>query len=287
MTNSYVHHKNITFQAFEHPLVDDRNFKTLEEYVLHLMHLKSYKEACEYCRDKDVLDWGCNIGYGMEILAETASSVSGLDLSERACIAARQRLGSKALQIQWYDGTQCDFSDQSFDVVTSFQVLEHISDYNSYFNEIIRVLRPGGLALFTTPNALLRLNPGMKPWNEFHIHEFAPSELMDFLNHRFSSVTIRGLFGTDELYWIERNRVEIAKQHALMTQNSWSLDKPLKRFIKRWFPFTLRIRDAMFNNDSKVLSPSDLARFSTVDLFYRDEDLDEALDLLAICQKSL
>ncbi len=287
MTDNCVHYKNIAFQAFEHPLVNDHTFKKIEEYVLHLMHLKSYEEACEYCRDKDVLDWGCNIGYGMEILAETASSVSGLDLSERAVVAARQRLGSKAFQIQWYDGTRCGFSDQSFDVVTSFQVLEHISDYDSYFNEIIRVLRPGGLALFATPNALLRLDPGMKPWNEFHIHEFAPSELMDFLKHRFSSVTIRGLFATDALYRIERNRVEIAKQHALVTQNSWALVKPLKRIIKRWFPFTLRIRDAVFGTDFKVLPFSELDCFSTADLFYRDEDIDEALDLMAVCQKSL
>ncbi len=120
MTKNLYHHENIDLQATEHPLVEDRFFKTIEEYVLHLMHMKSYDEAREICRGKDVLDWGCNVGYGMEILARNAASVSGLDLSERAISAARQRLGNKAAEIKSYDGKRCAFRDQSFDVVTSF-----------------------------------------------------------------------------------------------------------------------------------------------------------------------
>ncbi|HOP46426.1 MAG TPA: class I SAM-dependent methyltransferase [Desulfobacteraceae bacterium] len=289
MTDDFNHQTNITRQANEHPLVVDSVFKTIEEYVLHLMHLKSYETASEICMGKDVLDWGCNVGYGMEILAKNAASVSGLDLSERAVIAARKRLGDKATQIHCYDGIRCAFANQSFDVVTSFQVLEHISDYDTYFNEIRRVLKPGGLAVFATPNALLRLEPGMKPWNEFHIHEFAPSELREFLMTRFPSVTIRGLFAIDQFYWIERNRVERAKQGVIAAQKARSISIMIKTFVKKHYPFTLRIRDAMTRKNHtrpKTLSSSEIKQFTIADLFYRDENLDNALDLMAVCKKS-
>ena len=288
MTKDLDHQRNINLQAHEHPLVEDGVFKTMEDYILYLMHLKSYEEAREICVGKDVLDWGCNVGYGMEILAGTAASVAGLDLSEQAVTVARQRLGTRARDIQVYDGTRCAFPDQTFDVVTSFQVLEHISDYETYFNELLRVLRPGGLVILATPNAIVRLAPGMKPWNEFHVHEFAPSELREFLAARFSSVTIRGLFATDKFYRIERQRVERAKQDALAAQNPRGIVKSLKHKVKTNVPFALLVRDAILRayswRSAESLSPSELKEFSTADAYYREENLDNALDLMAICQ---
>jgi 2-polyprenyl-3-methyl-5-hydroxy-6-metoxy-1,4-benzoquinol methylase len=291
MTENHGHVRNINLQANEHPLVEDCVFSSIEGFVSHLMHVKSYESAGELCRGKDVLDWGCNTGYGMEILAKTAASVSGLDVSERAVIAARQRLGSNAADIQYYKGKRCGFADHSFDVVTSFQVLEHVSDYETYFSEILRVTRPGGLVILATPNAAMRLAPGMKPWNEFHVHEFAPAELAEFLKPRFASVTVRGLFGTDQLYKIERDRVESAKQAALTAPQSKDVIRSLKNYIKQQFPFVLRIKAAMRPArqpapPAATLDPSELARFSTDDLFYKDEDVNEALDLMAVCRKS-
>lgn len=289
ITKNFDHQRNIKLQAYDHPLVEDRSFWSIEEYVLHLIHLKAYETAAEISRGKSVLDWGCNMGYGMEILANTASSIAGLDLSERAVIAARRRLGAKATEIQFYKGTRCDFDDQAFDVVTSFQVIEHISDYDNYFGEILRVLRPGGLAIFTTPNALLRLAPRMRPWNQFHIHEFAPSELRELLITRFPSVIIHGLYATDQLYKIERDRVERARRGALAALHSRDIVKQIKAILKQWFPFVLRIRNLVSTPimpPAEALPPSEFTRFSTANLYFRAEYLDAALDLMALCKKS-
>jgi len=89
MTDDFNHQTNVNRQANEHPLVVDSVFKTIEEYVLHLIHLKSYETASEIRICKDVLDWGCNMGYGMEILARNAASVSGLDLSVTGLLVLR------------------------------------------------------------------------------------------------------------------------------------------------------------------------------------------------------
>ena len=284
-------------------------FRSPEEYALYLVHTKAYETAGVLGAGKDVLDWGCNVGYGMEVLSRTARSVSGLDLSERAVEAARRRLRRRSADIQWYQGGCCNYVDDAFDVVTSFQVIEHISDYDTYFGEILRVLRPGGTAIFTTPNAALRLAPGMKPWNEFHVHEFTPVELEDVLASRFHSVTVRGLFGVDELYAIERDRVVSIKESILsdgLHATGRRVDddekhsvpvtpRPLKpwgrfkSFVKRRFPVAVTVRDAMLLARDRrscldALGPEELSRFSVGDLFYRDAALDGALDLMAICR---
>ena len=160
-----------------------------------------------------ILDVGCNMGYGIQIMSAKAAFAAGLDVSPPAVEAAKKHLGNAA-DVRLYDGSRSDFPSQSFDLITSFQVIEHISDYESYFSELVRLLRPTGVALFTTPNSLIRLDPGMKPWYDFHVREFTPGELHALLATRFEEVTVRGMFGREDLYWIERNRVELARRVA-------------------------------------------------------------------------
>lgn len=90
----------------------------------------------------------------------------------------------------------------------SFQVIEHIANAGAYLSEIARVLRSDGVALFTTPNAAIRLDPGMKPWNEFHVREYLAEELSALLRATFPGVAVRGLFAADELYRTEFERCQ-------------------------------------------------------------------------------
>lgn len=271
------HLRNLKLQAEEHPLVMDRQFATIEAYVLHLIHRKAYEETARIVAGKRVLDLGCNVGYGTEVMLATAASAAGLDVSPRSVEAARTRLG-KAVDIRLYNGLRSDFPDQSFDAVVSLQVIEHISDYNTYFSEILRLLRPGGVALLTTPNACLRLEPGMKPWYEFHVREFTPKELHDLLATRFESVEVRGLFGNEAIYRIEYQRLAAARNAAKP-----SVVKSVKRVIRRSLPWVLAIRDRFRKQVPSVEFSQDT--FSTDDLFYGSDSLEESLDLMAICRK--
>ena len=198
----------IRLQAEEHPLIDDKAPETLSEKCLHLMHVKAYDEAAARAAGRDVLDVGCNTGYGTVRLVQEARSVTGVDVSPAAVAAARTREGGESVRFEVIDGLGLPFPDHSFDLVTSFQVVEHVADPGPYLREIRRVLRPGGIAILTTPNAAIRLDPGMTPWNRFHVREYRASELAVELGEVFDRVEVLGMFGVPTLYDLEIERVD-------------------------------------------------------------------------------
>jgi hypothetical protein len=109
-------------------------------------------------------------------------------------------------------GFDLPFPGHAFDLVTSFQVLEHVPDPKVFLGELSRVTRPGGQIVLTTPNAATRLYPGMTPWNRFHVHEYLADELRALLQETFPTVRILGMFGVRELYETEIRRVDAARQ---------------------------------------------------------------------------
>jgi len=265
---------NLLFQSEEHPLIAD-TFSSVEEYCLSLIHGKAYAVAEELARGRDVLDLGCNHGYGTRKMSESAASIVGIDVSNTAIESARRRHPS--LRFLLVDGQVLPFEDARFDLVTTFQVIEHIEQPEEYLREIRRVLRPGGTVMFTTPNRPLRLDPGMKPWNPFHVREYTAEELKALLTQHFAEVQVRGLFAKPALYDIEYRRAREAKHRA--RGGRWWKDPVLigakaRRLLRK-------------RADPRLTSQQSAAKFgefSIADLFYRDEALDGALDLMAICR---
>ena len=202
----------IRLQAEEHPLIEDVPPATAAEHCLRLMHLRAYDEAVGHAIGRDVLDVGCNTGYGTLRFAPVARRVVGVDVSPRAIDAAQQRAPEGRPEFVLTSGLDLPFTDDSFDLVTSFQVLEHVPDPLAYLREIARVTRPGGTVILATPNAAIRLDPGMTPWNRFHVHEYLADELRELLLGVFarsrSSRDVRG----PKLYETEIRRVDAARQ---------------------------------------------------------------------------
>src|SRR5262249_28881910 len=155
---------------------------------LYLMHQRAYEEVRRLARGRSVLDLGCNNGWGTRVVAETARRIVGVDVSAGALEEARRSIDASNVQFCQVGGGRLPFVDAEFDVVASCQVIEHVSDYAPYLSEILRVLTPNGVAVFTTPNARIRLDVGMKPWFPFHVREFSGAELHALLQDWFPSV---------------------------------------------------------------------------------------------------
>lgn len=287
----------VSFQADHHP-IEHVSFDTIQDYCLYLIHLRAYEEAAGLAGGKQVLDLGCNNGYGSATLSSTAASVIGVDVSRTAIVAAEEIHKKEGLSFQVIDGGRLPFDDSSFDMVVSCQVIEHISDTKSFLQEITRVLRPNGNLFLTTPNAEIRLDPGMRPWNQFHVREYSAGSLAGELEQFFSKVEVNGLFASPDLYKVERERVERARNKARRSLNNilppyWKVRKAAIDVVKTVSPgflldFIRRVDKPLGpQSSSDKPIPDWLSKYRSSDLFYSNQRMDEALDLLAVCERKI
>ena len=263
----------------EHPLADmDVPAPTAQKAALRLIHLNAYVNAARESTGLRVLDIGCNDGYGTMLLARQARRVVGVDVSSRAIDAALARGAMANVEFRRVDGLQLPFDDGSFDLATVFQVIEHIEDTREFLEEIRRVLAPAGRAIFTTPNAAIRLDPGMRPWNPYHVREYTASELVLELQPVFRLVTVHGLCAPVELASIERSRVATARARARYRNNA------LARVIVKLLPDRARTALGRLGPSGRPSPPTFALGLTAEDLWLSEDDLDEALDLRAVCE---
>lgn len=255
-------------------------FGSKEEYLIFLQHLFAYEFAKKMIYPgSSILEIGCGSGYGAGLLSETASGVIGLDVDKEAVDYSNEKYGTKKCIFKQYDGTGIPFADNTFDAAVSFQVMEHIADDDNYVSEIHRVLKQGGMFLITTPNRLIRLKKGQKPFNRFHVREYSPDELAEKLKKYFSGVEIKGVIGTEEIKYIELCRVKkirkIVDMDVLNIRNMLPETVILSsiKLIKKCINRKKNDSDADFDKN-----------FSTKD-YSTTEELASCLDLLAICRK--
>jgi SAM-dependent methyltransferase len=95
-----------------------------------------------------VLDNGCGVGRYMQHLVPYAGSITGLEFDfERA-----QQANVNSAQIINAAGESLPFPSASFDVILSHEVLEHVANDHRSIQEMVRVLKPGGVIVLFVPN---------------------------------------------------------------------------------------------------------------------------------------
>jgi SAM-dependent methyltransferase len=148
-------------------------------------HLCRYWWAAQFAPGRRVLDAGCGIGYGSNMLAEAgAAEVHGVDIAEPVIEAAAQGAGP-GVTFTTGDVAALDLEADSSDLVVCFEVIEHVEDTDAVLDELARVNAPGGLLLISSPNRE-RYVPG----NPHHRHEFHPDELRTALRSRLAQVRL-------------------------------------------------------------------------------------------------
>jgi SAM-dependent methyltransferase len=248
-----------------------------KQYLLYLRHHFIYDWALgRIDAGANLLEVGCGEGYGSNMFASKIGRVTGLDLNSDAVAHASERYGADNLSFTSYDGVTFPFEDGAFDSAVSFQVIEHVDDDAAFVAQIGRVLAPGSSFLMTTPNRLLRLAPGQKPWNRYHKREYGPEDFKTLLSAEFSDVQVCGIVGSPEV------------QKVLTT--NLRAGNPLAVALKRHLPESLKLSLLQLKASLPSVLGGDRKREYLEKYSYRDfsvvaGEADGGLDLLAICRK--
>lgn len=133
-----------------------------------------------------VLDVGCAFGYFLNCCDEYGLKTYGVDISEYAINEARKATNAELFVHDINDGLPM-FEDNFFDIITAFDVIEHLTSPYNVLKEIKRILNKNGKLILTTPNinAVGRIFSGSN-WHGFkdktHLYLFPPISL----EHLFS-----------------------------------------------------------------------------------------------------
>lgn len=154
-------------------------------------HLHRYLLASELCTGKKVLDVASGEGYGSALLADAALHVTGIDISEEAVVFARKKYNKSNLIYQQGSAAALPFESKSFDVVVSFETIEHLTEQEAMMDELARVLRHDGLLIISSPDKL-EYTDIPKHENEFHVKELYRKEFEELIRARFSHCVLYG-----------------------------------------------------------------------------------------------
>jgi ubiquinone biosynthesis O-methyltransferase len=183
----------------------DRSLRDLEEERvvpwgdpgLFCWHLARYHFAASYAVGKRLLDVGCGEGYGSALLAQYANEVVGVDYSPAAVMHARKAYlddGVRNLRFEMADATALDPALGRFDVITCFELIEHLENQGDMLSGLASALCPGGVLILSTPNRLVeqlyeRITNFKYP---YHVGLLTPSDLRRSLRKYFRQVTLHG-----------------------------------------------------------------------------------------------
>ncbi len=161
-------------------------------------HLRRYEFAAEYLSALErrvVADIACGLGYGARLLVGQggAERYTGVDIDPQAIeYAARHHTVSPCVSFQANPADRTSIEAGSVDLIASFETIEHVEGTDSLLREFVRVLRPDGTLIVSTPNAL-----GLTP---YHVHDFDVSSFERALSRWFTIEAWYGQLPVDEVY---------------------------------------------------------------------------------------
>lgn len=173
-------------------------------------HMERYLFACKYVSNKTVLDIACGFGYGGPLIIKAgAIKYEGVDINKQLIDNANLIYGSE--YVKYYQGDICSYNtNKLFDIITCFETIEHVNQYQNALLNIYKLLRKNGSLILsspyrpvTSPNAR---HLSDKPSNHYHVQEFTVEELKNELIGVGFSVEDKNIFGQRNCFLNFRNK---------------------------------------------------------------------------------
>lgn len=236
-----------------------------------------YGFALPFSEGKEVLDLGCGARKGPFLLSRGASYVCAVDISLDAIRHCAKTWPSLKVNYLTASALALPFCDESFDVIVSFEVIEHLSRQDDFLKEISRVLRRGGVLIVSTPNREV-MSPNGVFSNPDHVREFSAAELGEFLGLFFDGVEFFGQRPHGRVRLVEQNTRD---SYRKIRRLPLSLRRLVPRYIK---DILFRLYARLF---SKMRSGFEEMQITTDDFPIVKGELFGAHYFIAVCVKGL
>lgn len=151
----------------------NEKYKSIEGAI----HINRYLLAKELIKGKKVLDISCGEGYGSYLLAEWgASEVLGVDISSEAIKKAKSNFNLDNVNFKIFDAQNLDkIKDNIFDLIVSFETIEHLDNPELFLKEIKRVGKKDAIFIISCPNDYFYY-PSDKESNPYHKRKYTFEE---------------------------------------------------------------------------------------------------------------
>jgi len=151
-------------------------------------HLNRYLFACQFSKNKTVLDCACGTGYGSFLLSQygKATNVTGVDISKETIKYANHHYSLPNIKYLIDNVESLNYlKPNSFDQIISFETIEHINNPSIAVENFKKVLAKNGLLIISTPNI-----DNYSNHNQFHLHELNYQSFQKILKNNFKNVEI-------------------------------------------------------------------------------------------------
>ncbi len=164
--------------------------------VIHSDHLKRYEFAHTFLKDGNkVLDIACGVGYGSHLMGDNKKvNITGVDISTKAIAYANEHFKRDNIKFICSRAEQYE-PKNLFDVIISFETIEHLENARSFIESITKHLKKGGLFICSTPNELLI--PHFILDAPFHYRHYTPRQMSKLLTKR-GGLKIEAIYAQNE-----------------------------------------------------------------------------------------
>ena len=220
------------------------------------VHLKRYAFAYPRSEKKALLDVGCGAGYGSFYLSEIASRVTAVDSDFEAIQYAKAHFGRENVKYLAAEAEALPFFDCVFDIVCSFEAIEHTRDSKRFLAEAGRLLKPDGLFFVSTPSAR---HSGNHSKNHHHHQEWSSPDFKALLEQYFTRV---------DLHWQVRKQTRAHRWLQRLDFFNWR---------ERWMP--LRVARAV----ARMTNTAAFADLDLGDIEIQPQFSENALSQIGVC----
>ncbi len=175
--------------------MDTHNYLSTREYG-NVQACIDYFLQQEVSTTDRILDIGAHRGsFVAQLDRRGYANVIGVDIHPDIIEYGKQLYPNIADRLQAYDGRNLPFPPESFDIVTMFDVIEHLPDPSSFLQQVYHLLHPGGRLIFQTPNKFTNIpweiarTRSFTTWKKYHLS----LQTLHSLRRRLSSVGFQNI----------------------------------------------------------------------------------------------